>query len=95
MHSISGSGWGQTNLHKFVPSSRHDDGVGGVRAEADARNPLGVALFGDGELAVAKGVPELDGAISGPGNNLAVVGREGHRQDVVGVPDEAAGGEAG
>jgi hypothetical protein len=54
-----------------------------------------VALVGDGELAVTEGVPELDAAVTGTGNNLSVVGREGDGEDVVGVSDEAAGGGAG
>jgi hypothetical protein len=54
-----------------------------------------VALLGDGELAVTKGVPELDGAVAGTGDNLSVVGREGDGQNIVGVSDETAGGGAG
>lgn len=82
----------KTDLDKLVPASGDDDGVGGVGAEADARDPLGVALVGDGELAVTEGVPELDGAITGSGDDLTVVGGEGHGQNVVGVADESAGG---
>jgi hypothetical protein len=66
-----------TYLNELVPSSRDDDGVLGVGAESDARHPLGVALVGDGELAVTKGVPELDRSVARAGNNLAVVGGEG------------------
>lgn len=54
-----------------------------------------MALVGDGELAVTEGVPELDGAIAGTGDDLAVVGGERDGQDVVGVADETAGGGAG
>lgn len=36
-----------------------------------------MALVGDGELAVTKGVPELDRSVARSGNNLAVVGGEG------------------
>jgi hypothetical protein len=66
-----------------------------VRAEADARDPIGVSLLGDGELAVTKSVPELDSAIAGAGDNLSVIGREGDGEDVVGVSDEASGGGSG
>ena len=51
-----------------------------------------MALVGDGVLAVTEGVPELDGAVARAGDDLAVVGGEGDRQNVVGVADEAAGG---
>lgn len=51
-----------------------------------------MALVGDGELAVTKGVPELDGAVTGSGDNLAVVGGERNGEDVVGVADEGPGG---
>lgn len=54
-----------------------------------------MALLGDGVLAVTESVPELDGAVSGAGNNLAVVGREGDGKNIVGVADKAAGSGAG
>ena len=54
-----------------------------------------MALVGDGVLAVTERVPELDGAVARAGDDLAVVGGEGDGEDVVGVADEAAGGDAG
>lgn len=48
---------GSTYLDKLVPAARDDDGVLRVRAEADAGHPFGVALVGDGELAVTESVP--------------------------------------
>jgi WD40 repeat protein len=45
----------------------------GVGAEANAGNPLGVALVGDGELAVTEGVPQLDGAVTGTGDDLTAL----------------------
>ena len=77
-----------TNLSQ---PARDNDGVLGVRAEAHAGHPLGVALVGDGELAVAEGVPQLDGAVTGAGDDLTVVGGEGDGEDIVGVADEAYG----
>jgi hypothetical protein len=82
-------------LDELIPAAGHDDRVLGVGAEADARNPLSVALVGDGELAVTEGVPQLDGAVSRAGNDLSVVGGERDGENVVGVADEAAGGGAG
>jgi len=83
-----------TYLDKLVPGAGDNDRVLGVGAEADARDPLGVALVGDGELAVTEGVPELDGAVARAGNDLSVVGGEGDRENVVGVANEAASGGA-
>lgn len=54
-----------------------------------------MALVGDGVLAVSQGVPELDGAVTGSGNDLAVVGGEGNGEDIVGVADECPGGLTG
>ena len=84
-----------THLDKLVPTSGNDDRVLRVRGEAHARDPLGVALVGDGVLAVTEGVPELDGPVTGAGDDLAVVGGEGYGEDIVGVANEAAGGVAG
>lgn len=50
-----------------------------------------MALVGDGELAVAERVPQLDGAVAGPGHNLPVVGGERDGEDVIGMADEAPG----
>lgn len=97
-HGVGDLGIGgrvKTYLDELVPAGGDNDGVLGVGAEADARNPLGVALLGDGELAVTEGVPELDGAIAGTGDDLAVVGGEGDGENVVVVADETAGGGAG
>ena len=82
-------------LHELVPATGNNDGVLGVRRETDARRPLGVALLGDGVLAVTEGVPELDAAVTGSGDDLTVVGGEGDGENVVGVADEAAGGGTG
>lgn len=81
-------------LDELVPASGDDDGVLWVGREAHARDPLGVALVGDSVLAVTEGVPQLDGAVTGAGNDLAVVGGEGDGKDVVGVSDKATGGLA-
>lgn len=85
----------KTYLDELVPAGGDNHGVLGVGGEADARHPLGVALVGDGVLAVAEGVPQLDGAVAGTRDDLAVVGGEGDGENVVGVADETAGGGAG
>lgn len=81
-----------TYLDELVPARGHNHRVLGVRAEAHARHPVGVALVSDGVLAVTKGVPELDAAITRGGDNLAVVGGERDGEDVIVVADEGAGG---
>jgi len=80
-------------LDHLVPTSRDDNGVLRVRAEPDTRYPLSVALVGDGVLAVAKSVPELDCPVARTGNDLSVVCGEGNGEDVVGVADEATGSD--
>lgn len=77
-------------LDELVPTSRNDDWVLWVWREAHARDPLSVSLVGDGVLAVTEGVPQLDGAVTRTGHDLAVVGREGDGQNVVVVSNEAA-----
>lgn len=84
-----------THLDKLVPASRDNHRVLGVGREAHARNPLGVALISNGELAVAQGIPQLNRPVARARDDLTVVGRERNGQDVVGVADETAGGCAG
>mmetsp|Transcript_23811 Transcript_23811/g.62322 ORF Transcript_23811/g.62322 Transcript_23811/m.62322 type:complete len:200 (+) Transcript_23811:724-1323(+) len=76
------------HLDHAVPPTRHNDRVGHRRREAHARHPVGVAVLGDCVLALAERVPQLDRAVAGARDDLAVVGREGHREDVFGVPVE-------
>ena len=53
------------DLDQLVPASRHDDGVGGHWGEADAGHPLRVTIgLGNGVLALADGVPQLDGLVA-------------------------------
>jgi len=83
------------DLDNLVPASGDDDGVGGVGGETDAGDPLGVTILLDGELALTEGVPELDGLVTGSRDDLTVIGREGNRENIVGVTDETAGGGTG
>ena len=53
-----------TDLDQLVPTAAYNYRVLRVGAESDARNPFGVSLLGDGEFAVAEGVPQLDSTIS-------------------------------
>lgn len=54
-----------------------------------------MTLLGDGEFAVTKCVPQLDGSVAGTGDNLSVVSGEGDGEDIVGVADESSGGGTG
>lgn len=51
-----------------------------------------MSLLGDGELAVTKGVPQLDRSVAGSRNDLSVVGGERDGENIVGVSNESAGG---
>lgn len=81
-------------LDKLIPSSRYNDGVFGIHGESNTGDPLRVSVIGDGYFAVPENIPELDGAISGAADNLAVVWRKGNRQHVIRVADEASRGLA-
>merc|ERR1712023_504995 len=83
------------NLDEFVPATGHDQRVLRVGGEGHAGHPLGVtlALGLDGVLALAQGVPQLDGLVAGARHDLTVVSAEGDREDILVVADEAAGGE--
>ena len=83
------------HLDVLVPPAADDDGVLVVGREAHAGHPVAVPLLLDGVLALGERVPQLDGLVPGAGDDLTVVGREGHRHDVLGVVLEAAAGLAG
>jgi hypothetical protein len=82
-------------LDQLVPTAADNDWVLGVRAESNARDPVGVSLLSDGELAVTKSVPQLDCAIARAGNDLSIVGGEGNGENIIGVSNESAGGGTG
>lgn len=60
-------------------------------AEPDRNTP---SAYLDGVLADSKSVPQLDGLVTGGRHNLAVIGRECHAQDILGVPNKLSGGGA-
>ena len=65
-----------------------------ARAEPHARNPLRVTrgISSNSVLALSKSVPKLNSLITGSRNNLTVIDREGYREDILGVSNEATGG---
>jgi len=80
------------DLNELIPAGADDNWVLWVRAESNARNPVGVSLLVDGKLAVSESVPQLDGSVAGSGDNLSVVGRERDGENVVVVSNKSAGG---
>ena len=54
-----------------------------------------MAILLDIILALSKGVPELDGLVTGARDNLPVISTEADREDIRGMADESAGGETG
>jgi len=52
-----------------------------------------VTVVNDVELALSKGVPELDRSVSGSRDDLSVVGGEGDGENVTGVANEFSGGQ--
>ena len=81
------------NLNDLVPTGRNNNGVLHVGGEAHARDPVRVGVF-NGHLALADGVPKLDGAIAGARDDLSVIWRKGHREGVLLVADELLSGLA-
>ena len=76
------------HLDELVPAGRDDD-LELVRGrEAHAGDPVVVGLVDDGVLALAKGVPQLDGLVARSRDDLAVVGAEGDREDILLVARE-------
>lgn len=70
-------------LDGLVPATRYNDGLSDIGGEPHAGNPVRVAILLNGEFALSQSVPELDGVISGAGNNLTVVSRESNAQDIL------------
>lgn len=61
----------RAHLDQPVPASGDDDGVGGDWGEAHARHPLRVTIrLSNGVLALADGVPQLDGLVAGARHDL-------------------------
>ncbi len=81
------------DLNEAIPTGRHDQGSVKVGREADAGDPLLVAILSDGELALTEGVPQVNGAITRAGDDLSVVGRESDGENVLGVTNESSSGQ--
>jgi len=82
-------------LYELVPTSRNDDRILWIWRESHARNPIGVTLLGDGEFAVAEGVPQLDCSVARTRDDLTVVSREGDGENIGGVADETTSCDTG
>lgn len=84
------------DLDDLVPASRDEGRSLDVGGETNAGDPLLVSILtGEGALALTEGVPDLDGLITRTGNDLAVIGREGNGEDILGVTREAELGSTG
>lgn len=81
------------DLDNLIPSSRDNQGVGGVGGECHSGDPLSMGItVRDGVLALTESVPQLDGAVTGSRDDLTVVRGEGNGENVLAVTDESAGG---
>lgn len=78
------------HLNKLVPSGRDNDGIGIGGRKADAGDPFGVSVLLDSVFADTESVPQLDGTIARPGNDLSVVGGESDAEDIFGVSNESS-----
>merc|ERR1712151_1048969 len=81
------------HLHRIIPATRDDDRVLRRRAKLDRRHPLGVALFVLlAPLELAQCIPESDALVSSRADDLAIIGGEGHRENVVFVANKSSSG---
>ena len=51
-----------------------------------------MTLISNSKLALPQGIPKLHGLVTRAGDNLTVVHRESHREDILGVPDKTTSG---
>jgi len=53
-----------------------------------------VPVLVDGVFALTEGVPELDGAVAGARDDLAVVRGEGDGENILGMSNKSSGGSS-
>ena len=76
------------DLDGSIPRSRDDDRSLHVVVESNARNPVGVLVLFNSELADTLNVPNLNLFINGAGSNLPVVRGESDGHDIFSVTEE-------
>jgi hypothetical protein len=76
------------DLDGSIPGGGDDNRSLHVIVESDARNPVGVLVLLNSELANTLDVPNLDLLINGTGGNLPVVRGESDGHDILGVTEE-------
>jgi len=82
------------DLDETIPAAGDSDGGGRVGGESNIRNPLGVAVLLEGELALTKSVPELDKTITTARHDLTVISRESNGKNILAVADETTSADA-
>lgn len=89
------------HLNDVIPPAGNDqfvlgDALGTIwRREANAGDPVSVAILDDVVLAHSQGIPKLDGLVTGSGDDLTIVLGEGNGENVLGVSKEPASGISG
>lgn len=81
------------DLDHLIPTTGNDHGI--IRGEPNAADPLLVSSIVDGELALTKSVPQLDGLVTGSRDNLSVISRESNAENILGVSNEPTCGGSG
>lgn len=83
------------DLDGAVPGPRDDHRVNRGGRESNAAHPVAVGIgVLDCVFAFSEGIPELDRSVAGGGDDLSVVGGKSDTEDILGVPDEASGGDS-
>jgi len=84
------------NLYQTVPTTRDDEGNLNGWRETNTGNPLSVTFpicsRIDGILALSKSIPKLNGLVTGSRDNLTVIYRESHGENIHFVTNETTGG---
>jgi len=81
------------DLDETIPAARDSNGGRRIGGEGNIRDPLGVTLLGEVELALTKSVPQLDNTITTARHDLTVISRESNSKNILGVANETAGAD--
>ncbi|GMQ04680.1 hypothetical protein CsSME_00050020 [Camellia sinensis var. sinensis] len=83
------------NLHSSIPRRRHNRRLKIIRAKSNTTDPIGMSItILNRVLTLTQSVPQLDRAVSGSRDDLAIIEGESDGEDIFGVADEVASSDA-
>jgi len=80
------------DLDGLIPGGGDNNWGLGVVVVSNARNPVGVRVLVNSELADSMDVPNLEGLINGSRGDLSVIWGESNGKDILGVTEESLSG---